>query len=57
MQNWTSPIVNALKSTDALALQQIFSALSQELGRMNEEIQQLKIETNRNNRKDYQRIR
>lgn len=57
MKTWSSPIVNALKSADAVPLQQIFSSLSQEIGRMYEEIEKLKIEVNKNNRKDYQRIR
>lgn len=57
MKTWTSPIVNALKSADAVPLQQIFSSLSQEIGRMYDEIEQLKIEVSRNNRKDYQRIK
>lgn len=57
MNTWANPIVNALKTDDAVALQQIFSSLSQELGRMNDKIQKLEIEVNRNNRKDYQRIR
>jgi hypothetical protein len=57
MNTWTNPIVNALKTDDAVALQQIFSSLSQELGRMNDKIQQLEIQISRNSRKDYQRIR
>jgi hypothetical protein len=35
MNTWTNPIVNALKTDDAVALQQIFASLSQEFGRMN----------------------
>ena len=57
MKTWANPIVNALKTDDAVPLQQIFSSLSQEIGRMYEEIEKLKIEVNKNNRKDYQRIR
>ena len=57
MNTWTNPIVNALKTDDAVALQQIFLSLSQEIGRMNEKIQQLEIQVSRNSRKDYQRIR
>ena len=57
MKTWANPIVNALKTDDAVSLQQIFSSLSQEIGRMYEEIEKLKIEVNKNNRKDYQRIR
>ena len=57
MNTWANPIVNALKTDDAVVLQQIFSSLSQELGRMNDKIQKLEIEVSRNNRKDYQRIR
>lgn len=57
MRTWANPIVNALKTDDAVSLQQIFSSLSQEIGRMYEEIEKLKIEVNKNNRKDYQRIR
>ena len=57
MNTWTNPIVNALKTDDAVALQQIFSSLSQEIGRMNEKIQQLEIQVSRNSHKDYQRIR
>jgi hypothetical protein len=57
MNTWTNPIVNALKTDDAVVLQQIFSSLSQELGRMNDKIQQLEIQVSKSNRKDYQRIR
>jgi hypothetical protein len=57
MNTWTNPIVNALKTDDAVVLQQIFSSLSQEIGRMNEKIQQLEIQVSKSNRKDYQRIR
>ena len=57
MNTWANPIVNALKTDDAVVLQQIFSSLSQELGRMNDKIKQLEIQINRNSRKDYQRIR
>ena len=57
MKTWSNPIVNGLKSTDAVLLQQIFSSLSQEIGRMYNEIEQLKIEVSKNNRKDYQRIK
>jgi hypothetical protein len=57
MNTWTNPIVNALKTDDAAVLQQIFLSLSQELGRMNEKIQQLEIQVSKSNRKDYQRIR
>lgn len=57
MQAWTNPIINALQTTDAVALQQIFASLSQEFVRLNKEIEQLKIENNKNSRKDYQRIK
>ena len=57
MKTWSSPVVNALKSADAVPLQQIFSSLSQEIGRMYNEIEQLKIEVSKNNRKDSQRIK
>ena len=57
MRTWANPIVNALKTDDAVSLQQIFSSLSQEIGRMYEEIEKLKVEVNKNGRKDYQRIR
>ena len=57
MRTWANPIVNALKTDDAVSLQQIFSSLSQEIARMYEEIEKLKIEVNKNGRKDYQRIR
>jgi hypothetical protein len=57
MQAWTNPIINALQTTDAVALQQIFASLSQEFGRLNKEIEQLKIENSKNSRKDYQRIK
>ena len=57
MNTWANPIVNALKTDDAVVLQQIFSSLSQELGRMNDKIQQLEIQISKSNRKDYQRIR
>ena len=57
MQAWTNPIINALQTTDAVALQQIFASLSQEFNRLNNEIEQLKIENSKNSRKDYQRIK
>ena len=57
MQAWTNPIINALQTTDAVALQQIFASLSQEFGRLNKEIEQLKIENSKNSRKDYHRIK
>lgn len=57
MNTWTNPIVNALKTDDAVVLQQIFSSLSQELGRINDKIQQLEIQVSRSSRKDYQRIK
>ena len=57
MQAWTNPIINALQTTDAVALQQIFASLSQEIGRLDNEIEQLKIENSKNSRKDYQRIK
>ena len=57
MNTWTNPIVNALKTDDAVALQQIFASLSQEIGRLDNEIEQLKIENSKNSRKDYQRIK
>jgi hypothetical protein len=57
MKAWTNPIINALQTTDAVALQQIFASLSQEFGRLNKEIEQLKIENSKNSRKDYQRIK
>lgn len=57
MRTWTNPIINALKTSDAIALQQIFASLSQELGRMSEEIDQLKIESSKNSRQQYQRIK
>ena len=57
MKAWTNPIINALQTTDAVALQQIFASLSQEIGRLDNEIEQLKIENSKNSRKDYQRIK
>lgn len=57
MKTWTSPIINALSTTDAIPLQQIFASLSQEIGRMNDEIVKLQNELNKTNRKDYQRIK
>lgn len=57
MKAWTNPIINALQTTDAVALQQIFASLSQEFSRLNNEIEQLKIENSKNSRKDYQRIK
>jgi len=57
MRTWNSPIVNALKTDDAIALQQIFSSLSQEIGRINEKIEQMQIEMAKPARKDYQRIK
>ena len=57
MKTWNSPIVNALKTSDAIALQQIFASLSQEIGRINDEIQRMQIDISKSNRKDYQRIK
>ena len=56
MKTWTTPIVNTLKSADAISLQQIFSSLSHEIGHLYEEIERLKIEVNKNNRRDYKMI-
>jgi hypothetical protein len=36
MKAWTNPIINALQTTDAVVLQQIFASLSQEFGRLND---------------------
>ena len=57
MKTWNSPIVNALKTTDAIALQQIFASLSQEIGRINDKIEQMEIEMAKPARKDYQRVK
>jgi hypothetical protein len=57
MKTWNSPIVNALKTSDAIALQQIFASLSQEIGRINDKIEQMQIEMSTPARKDYQRIK
>ena len=57
MKTWNSPIVNALKTSDAIALQQIFASLSQEIGRINDKIEQIQIEMATPARKDYQRIK
>ena len=57
MKTWNSPIVNALKTSDAIALQQIFASLSQEIGRINDKIAQMEIEMAAPARKDYQRIK
>jgi len=57
MKTWNSPIVNALKTSDAIALQQIFASLSQEIGRINEKIEQMQAEMATPARKDYQRIK
>ena len=57
MKTWNSPIVNALKTNDAIALQQIFASLSQEIGRINDKIEQMQIEMAKPARKDYQRIK
>jgi hypothetical protein len=57
MKTWNSPIVNALKTSDAIALQQIFASLSQEIGRINDKIEQMQIEMATPTRKDYQRIK
>ena len=57
MKTWNSPIVTALKTSDAIALQQIFASLSQEIGRINDKIEQMQIEMDKPARKDYQRIK
>ena len=50
MSIWTPPQINALKTNDARTLQQIFFSLSQELGKMGKEIEQLKIDVSKNDR-------
>jgi len=58
MRVWNATIANALKTDDASVLQQIFYSLSQELIRMNEEIEDLKAEMKNSERqKSYMRIR
>ena len=57
MKTWNSPIVNALKTSDAIALQQIFASLSQEIGRINDKIEQMQTDISKSGRKDYQRIK
>ena len=57
MKTWNSPIVNALKTSDAIVLQQIFASLSQEIGRINDKIEQMQIEMATPARKDYQRVK
>lgn len=57
MKTWNSPIVNALKTSDAIALQQIFASLSQEIGRINDKIEQMQAEMATPARKDYQRVK
>ena len=58
MRTWNAAIANALKTDDASVLQQIFFSLSQELIRMNNEIEDLKTEMKNNERsKSYMRIR
>ena len=57
MKTWNSPIVNALKTSDAIALQQIFASLSQEIGRINDKIEHMQIEMAKPARKDYQRVK
>lgn len=42
--NWTSPLVNALKTDDAVTLQRIFSSLAVELSNIRKEMQGLKDE-------------
>jgi hypothetical protein len=44
IQNWTSPLVNALTTEDATTLQRIFSSLSLELASMRKEMEQMKQE-------------
>jgi hypothetical protein len=57
MTVWTPPQINALKTDDARTLQQIFFSLSQELGKMGKEIEQLKVDVSKNDRQQYQRIK
>jgi hypothetical protein len=57
MTVWTPPQINALKTTDARTLQQIFFSLSQELGKMGKEIEQLKVDVSKNDRQQYQRVK
>lgn len=42
MADWFSPLLSTLNSSDALALQQIFRSIAQELARLNKEIEDLK---------------
>jgi hypothetical protein len=42
MADWFSPLLSTLKSSDALALQQIVRSIAQELVRLEKEIQDLK---------------
>lgn len=44
IQNWTSPLVNALKTDDATTLQRIFASLSLELAAMRKEMAEMKEE-------------
>ena len=57
MKTWNSPIVNALKTSDAIALQQIFASLSQEIGRINDKIEQMQADIGKSAVKNYQRIK
>jgi hypothetical protein len=55
MQVWTSPLINALETNDARALQGIFYSLSKELEKMSKEIMQLKIDVSKSSRSEYER--
>jgi hypothetical protein len=46
--DWTTPLVNSLKGTDAVVLQQIIRSLVVEIQRLNSEIQVIKDAQNIN---------
>lgn len=57
MADWTTPLLSMLKSTDALALQQIFRSISQEFARLNKEIEDLKARTGGGDMTNKSRVR
>jgi len=40
--NWTSPLLGTLKSTDAVAIQQIVQSIAIELNRLSREVEELR---------------
>jgi len=57
MSDWYSPLLSTLNSSDALALQQIFRSIGQEIARLNKEIADLKRNTDSDSSTQKYRLR